>query len=123
MFYSSLLIMFMLGYFSELPNFIRSNAAVFFFYRRWSLCSTRQQVEANSNCLLPSLGSFLGNKESSSVSTFQSQAIPTVSCVFAYQDSVEYCIIGVTILSQLTNEINQVSATAFFIEVSDTFFS
>lgn len=25
------------------------------------------------------------------------------------QDSVEHCIIGVTILSQLTNEINQVS--------------
>jgi hypothetical protein len=56
------------------------------------------------------------------MSTFQSQAIPTFSCVFAYQDSVEYCIIGVTILSQLTNEINQVSATAFLIEVSDTFF-
>ncbi|KAH0518485.1 Exportin-7 [Microtus ochrogaster] len=34
------------------------------------------------------------------------------------QDSVEYCIIGVTILSQLTNEINQVSATAFLIEAS-----
>lgn len=39
-----------------------------------------------------------------------------------YQDSVEYCIIGVTILSQLTNEINQVSATAFLIEVSAIFF-
>ncbi|XP_015412885.1 PREDICTED: exportin-7-like [Myotis davidii] len=38
------------------------------------------------------------------------------------QDSVEYCIIGVTILSQLTNEINQVSATAFLIEVSAIFF-
>lgn len=25
-----------------------------------------------------------------------------------FQDSVEHCIIGVTILSQLTNEINQV---------------
>ncbi|XP_052046945.1 exportin-7 isoform X2 [Apodemus sylvaticus] len=36
------------------------------------------------------------------------------------QDSVEYCIIGVTILSQLTNEINQVSATAFFIEADTT---
>lgn len=48
--------------------------------------------------------------------------MPTFSCAFAYQDSVEYCIIGVTILSQLTNEINQVSATAFLIEVSDTFF-
>lgn len=34
---------------------------------------------------------------------------------FLNQDSVEYCIIGVTILSQLTNEINQVSATAFLI--------
>uniref|UniRef100_A0A803V455 Exportin 7 n=1 Tax=Ficedula albicollis TaxID=59894 RepID=A0A803V455_FICAL len=32
------------------------------------------------------------------------------------QDSVEHCIIGVTILSQLTNEINQVSATAFLSE-------
>lgn len=41
---------------------------------------------------------------------------------FFYQDSVEYCIIGVTILSQLTNEINQVSATAFLIEVSAIFF-
>lgn len=29
-----------------------------------------------------------------------------VRCVL--QDSVEHCIIGVTILSQLTNEINQV---------------
>lgn len=38
------------------------------------------------------------------------------------QDSVEYCIIGVTILSQLTNEINQVSATAFLLEVSAIFF-
>ncbi|KAB1256101.1 Exportin-7, partial [Camelus dromedarius] len=36
------------------------------------------------------------------------------------QDSVEYCIIGVTILSQLTNEINQVSATAFLIEADTT---
>ena len=41
---------------------------------------------------------------------------------FLNQDSVEYCIIGVTILSQLTNEINQVSATAFLIEVSAIFF-
>ena len=40
---------------------------------------------------------------------------------FLNQDSVEYCIIGVTILSQLTNEINQVSATAFLIEVSAIF--
>uniref|UniRef100_A0A8C5TMN1 Exportin 7 n=1 Tax=Malurus cyaneus samueli TaxID=2593467 RepID=A0A8C5TMN1_9PASS len=37
------------------------------------------------------------------------------------QDSVEHCIIGVTILSQLTNEINQVSATAFLSEVSVQF--
>ncbi len=29
-----------------------------------------------------------------------------------FQDSVEHCIIGVTILSQLTNEINQVSIAA-----------
>ncbi|XP_053524093.1 exportin-7 [Artibeus jamaicensis] len=36
------------------------------------------------------------------------------------QDSVEYCIIGVTILSQLTNEINQVSATAFLVEADTT---
>ncbi|XP_073748744.1 exportin-7 isoform X2 [Callorhinus ursinus] len=36
------------------------------------------------------------------------------------QDSVEYCVIGVTILSQLTNEINQVSATAFLIEADTT---
>ncbi|XP_037742364.1 exportin-7 isoform X3 [Chelonia mydas] len=36
------------------------------------------------------------------------------------QDSVEHCIIGVTILSQLTNEINQVSATAFFSEADTT---
>nr|XP_048684954.1 exportin-7 isoform X3 [Caretta caretta] len=36
------------------------------------------------------------------------------------QDSVEHCIIGVTILSQLTNEINQVSATAFFNEADTT---
>ncbi|KAK2501122.1 hypothetical protein MC885_005944, partial [Smutsia gigantea] len=36
------------------------------------------------------------------------------------QDSVEYCIIGVTILSQLTNEINQVSATAFLTEADTT---
>uniref|UniRef100_A0A5F5PEQ3 Exportin 7 n=1 Tax=Equus caballus TaxID=9796 RepID=A0A5F5PEQ3_HORSE len=35
-------------------------------------------------------------------------------------DSVEYCIIGVTILSQLTNEINQVSATAFLLEADTT---
>lgn len=57
------------------------------------------------------------------MSAFRSQAMPTLPCAFTYQDSVEYCIIGVTILSQLTNEINQVSATAFLIEVSDTFFS
>ncbi|MEJ1280483.1 exportin 7 [Cricetulus griseus] len=44
--------------------------------------------------------------------------MPTLPCAFTYQDSVEYCIIGVTILSQLTNEINQVSATAFLIEAS-----
>ncbi|KAH0623001.1 hypothetical protein JD844_030886 [Phrynosoma platyrhinos] len=36
------------------------------------------------------------------------------------QDSVEHCIIGVTILSQLTNEINQVSATAFLSEADTT---
>uniref|UniRef100_A0A2K6N4G5 Exportin 7 n=1 Tax=Rhinopithecus bieti TaxID=61621 RepID=A0A2K6N4G5_RHIBE len=40
--------------------------------------------------------------------------------LFFNQDSVEYCIIGVTILSQLTNEINQVSATAFLIEADTT---
>ncbi|KAG8141134.1 hypothetical protein E2320_006805 [Naja naja] len=36
------------------------------------------------------------------------------------QDSVEHCIIGVTILSQLTNEINQVSASAFLSEADTT---
>lgn len=35
-----------------------------------------------------------------------------------FQDSVEHCIIGVTILSQLTNEINQVSSSALLIDVS-----
>lgn len=49
----------------------------------------------------------------------------TANCVpcpaFLPQDSVEHCIIGVTILSQLTNEINQVSATAFLSEVSVQF--
>lgn len=42
-------------------------------------------------------------------------------CPLLPQDSVEHCIIGVTILSQLTNEINQVSATAFLSEVSVQF--
>ena len=70
--------------------------------------------------LIPCLGS-LSMRLHSRCWNQAAQANSFCLTFFLNQDSVEYCIIGVTILSQLTNEINQVSATAFLIEVSAIF--